>query len=151
MCVYPQLTGWNARLCLPNKAPTARPAVCGWEKAAIALKMSGAPLPRARNVTPSAKKKKSSQGIHFSNVTLLADTQWTQVKDTATLWERCRQVEMAERLGQKLQRERKWGENGEQALNNCKEFTSYYLNSLALKPASAAEVRDKRKQNKCFL
>lgn len=46
-------------LCLPNKAPTASPAVCGWEKAAIALKMSGAPLPRARNVTPSAKKKQS--------------------------------------------------------------------------------------------
>lgn len=94
-------------LCLPNKAPTASPAVSGWEKAAIALKMSGAPLPRARNVTPSAKK--SSQGIHFSNVTLLADTQRMQVKDTATLWERCRQVEMAERLGQKLKRERKCG------------------------------------------
>lgn len=42
-------------LCLPNKAPTASPAVCGWEKAAMALKMSGAPLPRARNVTPSAQ------------------------------------------------------------------------------------------------
>lgn len=40
------------RPCLPNKAPTASPAVCGLEKAAIALKMSGAPLPRARNVTP---------------------------------------------------------------------------------------------------
>lgn len=41
-----------ASLCLPNKAPTANPAVCGWENAAMALKMSGAPLPRARNVTP---------------------------------------------------------------------------------------------------
>lgn len=40
---------------LPNKAPTANPAVWGCEKAAMALKMSGAPLPRARNVTPSAK------------------------------------------------------------------------------------------------
>lgn len=39
---------------LPNKAPTASPAVCGCENAAMALKMSGAPLPRARNVTPSA-------------------------------------------------------------------------------------------------
>ena len=46
-------------LCLPNKAPTASPAVCGWEKAAMALKMSGAPLPRARNVTPSAQVKEN--------------------------------------------------------------------------------------------
>lgn len=44
--------GEVARPGLPNKAPTARPAVRGLEKAAIALKMSGAPLPRARNVTP---------------------------------------------------------------------------------------------------
>lgn len=44
--------GWVLRPRLPNKAPTASPAVCGLEKAAIALKMSGAPLPRARNVTP---------------------------------------------------------------------------------------------------
>lgn len=44
-------------VCLPNKAPTASPAVCGWEKAEMALKMSGAPLPRARNVTPSAQVK----------------------------------------------------------------------------------------------
>lgn len=44
----------KARPHLPNKAPTASPAVCGCENAAMALKMSGAPLPRARNVTPSA-------------------------------------------------------------------------------------------------
>lgn len=29
--------------------------------------------------------------------------QWKQIKDTATLWVRCRQVEMADRLGQKLE------------------------------------------------
>lgn len=56
LCVYKSL---------PNKAPTARPAVCGWEKAAIALKTSGAPLPRARNVTPLAqtgvKEKKTDK------------------------------------------------------------------------------------------
>lgn len=37
---------------LPNNAPMARPAVCGREKAAMALNTSGAPLPRAKNVTP---------------------------------------------------------------------------------------------------
>lgn len=39
---------------------------------------------------------------------LLSDAKWMQIKDTATLWERCRQVQMAERLGQKLQREKRW-------------------------------------------
>ena len=52
-------------VCPPNKAPTASPAVCGWEKAAMALKMSGAPLPRARKVTPSAQVKENhSQKRH---------------------------------------------------------------------------------------
>lgn len=55
---------WCARLHLPNKAPTASPAVCGREKAAMALKMSGAPLPRARNVTPSAQTAVKENILH---------------------------------------------------------------------------------------
>ncbi len=55
------------RLRLPNKAPTASPAVCGWEKAAIALKMSGAPLPRARKVTPSTQTPVKENILHKKN------------------------------------------------------------------------------------
>lgn len=54
-------------VCLPNRAPTASPAVCGLEKAAMALKMSGAPLPRARNVTPSAQTPVKEHILHEKN------------------------------------------------------------------------------------
>lgn len=37
---------------LPKTAPMASPAVRGSEKATTALKTSGAPLPKARKVTP---------------------------------------------------------------------------------------------------
>ena len=43
----------SERACLPNSAPIASPAVCGCENAAMALNTSGAPFPKARNVTPS--------------------------------------------------------------------------------------------------
>lgn len=52
-------------------------------------------------------KKQSRNTFLQCHCRLLTEVQWTQIKDTATLWERRRHVEMAERLGQKLQRERK--------------------------------------------
>ena len=47
---------------LPNSAPTARLAFLSssWLIAAKALKMSGAPLPRARRVTPYTQVKEES-------------------------------------------------------------------------------------------
>ena len=47
----------------PNSAPTARLAFLSscWLIAAKALKMSGAPLPRARRVTPYTQVKEESR------------------------------------------------------------------------------------------
>lgn len=67
----PPATTVVTKIPAPKMAPTASPAVRGSEKATTALKMSGAPLPKARKVTP------------------------------ATLWDSFRLVEMADRLGQK--------------------------------------------------
>jgi hypothetical protein len=100
-------------MCSPNRAPMARPAVRGSEKATKALKMSGAPFPKARKVTPwglcqgdSMKTISQPRSRHppCAPASLAQPLlQEAGSKDTATLWESLRLVEMADRLGQKLE------------------------------------------------
>lgn len=97
-------------LCSPNRAPMARPAVRGSEKATRALKISGAPFPKAKKVTPWGSM---SRGFHADHSRHLVPPppstalfpQGAGSKDTATLWESLRLVEMADKLGQKLEEE----------------------------------------------
>lgn len=71
---------------------------------------------------------------------------YTQAKDTATLWVRCREVEMAERFGQKLQ-EKKW--NSDFIRNAVKrEQIKLNLRETQLSSESGENVKKKKKQNK---
>lgn len=90
----------------------------GSEKATRALKISGAPFPNARKVTPWGDVSRGLSagapgcpGHEASPVSqpLTPSSPPSRVpeldqKDTATLWESLSVVEMADRLGQKLQR-----------------------------------------------
>lgn len=98
---------------VPNRAPKARPAVRGSEKATRALKISGAPFPNARKVTPWGDMSRGSgQALRLAQAHLPAPTPSgppsrvpeLDQKDTATLCESFSVVEMADRLGQKLRR-----------------------------------------------
>lgn len=101
----------------------------GSEKATRALKISGAPFPNARKVTPWGEHVKGTQsrGPRLARPVLgheppppsLPDSPPTALphsgvqtpgqKDTATLWDSLSTVEMADKLGQKLWRESKQG------------------------------------------
>ena len=93
----------------------------GSEKATRALKISGAPFPNARKVTPWGERVKGPQcrgsslprpfpamSCHpVSQPPALTALHPSGTKDTATLWESLSVVEMADKLGQKLWRKGK--------------------------------------------
>lgn len=66
---------------------------------------------KALDATPQVKNSMSNSKVRNSGV---GAVHYMQIKDTATLWVRCRQVEMAERLGQKLQEKNGTATSGEQ-------------------------------------